>query len=276
MTANRSASIPRRWNLTSTVSARPVLEIEMAVDRPAAMLVARICDVKPDGSSGRSWLSLHNLTQLEDERNPQALEPGKRYKLRLKMDVRGYRFLKGHRVRLALSTSYWPIAWPSPEPVTLTVFTGATQLRLPKLVDRVTPEGWNPFGPPRAFPPPARSEIAPVKRARRVVKDVATNETRLIIEEENGAYRLDGIDWTVASSAREEYRIKDADPTTAGVEIALRWKFSRGEWNVATDIDTELTCDAENFYCRMSLKAREGAAEVFSRDWSWTMPRDHM
>lgn len=254
----------------------PEFEIEMAVDRPAAMLVARICDVKPDGSSGRAWLSLHNLTQLEDERNPTPLVPGKRYRFKLKMDVRGYRFLKGHKIRLALSTSYWPIAWPSPEPVTLTVFTGATKLNLPLLVDQVTPEGWQPFGPPRSYPPPARSEVAPVQRARRIVKDVAAGETRLIIEEQNGAYRLDGIDWTVASSAREEYRITDSDPTTAGVEIALRWKFSRGDWNVATEIDTELTSDTRNFYCRMSLRAREGEAEVFNRSWNWTMPRDHL
>jgi hypothetical protein len=254
----------------------PELEIELSVDRPAAFLVARICDVKPDGSSARAWLSLHNLTQIEDERNPVALVPGRRYRLRLKLDVRGYRFLKGHRIRLALSTSYWPIAWPSPEPVTITVHTGATRLHMPLLTTAMTPPDWQPFGPPRSYPPPARTEVAPVKRARRITKDAGTGETRLVIEEQNGAYRLDDIDWTVASSAREEYRITEADPTAAGVAIALRWKFSRGAWNVMTEIDTELTCDTTNLHCRMRLRALEGEAEVFCRDWSWTMPRDHL
>lgn len=254
----------------------PELEIELSVDRPAAFLVARICDVKPDGSSARAWLSLHNLTQIGDERNPVALVPGRRYRLRLKLDVRGYRFLKGHRIRLALSTSYWPIAWPSPEPVTITVHTGATGLHMPLLTTAMTPPDWQPFGPPRSYPPPARTEVAPVKRARRITKDVGTGETRLVIEEQNGAYRLDDIDWTVASSAREEYRITEANPTAAGVAIALRWKFSRGAWNVTTEIDTELTCDTTNLHCRMRLRALEGEAEVFCRDWSWTMPRDHL
>ena len=247
------------------------------------------CDECSDERKGKpvTGMTIIRNVKKEDDRwgGGDILDPndGKIYRVRLtpsadnkKMDVRGYRFLKGHKIRLALSTSYWPIAWPSPEPVTLTVFTGATKLSLPLLVDQVTPEGWQPFGPPRSYPPPARSEVAPVQRARRIVKDVAAGETRLIIEEQNGAYRLDGIDWTVASSAREEYRITDSDPTTAGVEIALRWKFSRGDWNVATEIDTELTSDIKNFHCRMSLRAREGEAEVFNRSWNWTMPRDHL
>jgi len=30
-----------------------------------------------------------------------------------------------------MSSAYWPIIWPSPEPVKLTIFTGASQLLLP-------------------------------------------------------------------------------------------------------------------------------------------------
>lgn len=40
-------------------------------------------------------------------------------------------FPPGHRVRLSLSTSYWPLAWPPPEPVTLTIHTGQSGLTLP-------------------------------------------------------------------------------------------------------------------------------------------------
>ena len=42
-----------------------------------------------------------------------------------------YSFAKGHRMRVAVSTTYWPLIWPSPEPVTLTLATGKSALALP-------------------------------------------------------------------------------------------------------------------------------------------------
>ncbi|HYF08992.1 MAG TPA: CocE/NonD family hydrolase, partial [Acetobacteraceae bacterium] len=254
----------------------PELEIDIEVDRPTAFLVSRLCDVKPDGTSVRVNLGIHNLAHLEDSRSPKALEPGRRHRVRLKLDVKGYRFKAGHRIRLALSTSYWPIVWPTPEPVTLTVHLGASRLHLPLLTGAVTPEGWAPFGPPRTGPLPARTEVAPVRRARRIETDVAARETVLTIEEENGAYRLDDIDWTVASSSRETYRISPDDPLRARVEIAIRWRFSRGDWSVSTAVDATLTHDREALHCRMRLTAQEGETPVFESDKSWSFPRNHL
>lgn len=254
----------------------PELEIELEVDRPTAFLISRICDVKPDGTSVRANLGIHNLAHLEDSRHPKVLEPGRRHRLRLKLDVRGYRFKAGHRIRLALSTTYWPLVWPAPEPVTITVHLGNSRLHLPMLTGAVTPEGWNPFGPPRSGPSPARTELAPVRRVRRIETDVAARETILVIEEENGTYRLDDIDWTVTSSARETYRISADDPLTARVDIALRWQFARGAWTVSTATDVTMTHDREALHCRIRLTAQEGGAQVFESDKSWSFPRDHL
>lgn len=254
----------------------PELEIEIEVDRPTAFLISRICDVKPDGTSVRVNLGIHNLAHREDSRNPTVLEPGKRHRLRLKLDVKGYRFKAGHRIRLALSTSYWPLVWPAPEPVTLTVHLGPSRLHLPLLTGVITPDGWAPFGPPRSGPLPARSEVAPVRRARRIETDVAARETVLTIEEENGAYRLDDIDWTVASSARETYRIAADDPLTARVDILLRWRFSRGDWAVSTETEVTMTHDRDALHCRVRLAAKEGEAQVFESDKHWAFARDHL
>lgn len=254
----------------------PELEVEIEVDRPTAFLISRICDVKPDGTSVRVNLGIHNLAHREDSRNPTVLEPGKRHRLRLKLDVKGYRFKAGHRIRLALSTSYWPLVWPAPEPVTLTVHLGPSRLHLPLLTGVVTPDGWTPFGPPRSGPLPARSEVAPVRRARRIETDVAARETVLTIEEENGAYRLDDIDWTVASSARETYRISADDPLRARVDILLRWRFSRGDWAVSTETEVTMTHDRDALHCRVRLAAKEGEAPVFESDKHWSFARDHL
>ena len=39
--------------------------------------------------------------------------------------------VKGHRLRVSLSPAYWPMMWPSPEPVTLTVYARKSSLHVP-------------------------------------------------------------------------------------------------------------------------------------------------
>ena len=45
---------------------------------------------------------------------PEPLVPGKRYRISMQMNDAAHRFAVGNRIRLALSTAYWPIVWPSP------------------------------------------------------------------------------------------------------------------------------------------------------------------
>ncbi len=251
----------------------PEIELDFEVDQPAANLVVRLCDVKPDGSSARVNLGIWNLCQVESDRNPVPLVPGKRYRMRLKLDVRGYRFLPGHRIRVAISTSYWPLVWPTAQPVTLTVHLGGSRFLLPRLQAAPRPAGWQPFGAPRTGVLPQRSETAPVRRRRRQETDIATGETVLTIEEDNGTYRLDELDWSVSSTAREVYRIRPDAPQSAAVDVSLRWGFARGDWKVGTEIDFRLTADGDAFTCAMRLRAHEGGETVFEREQVLPMPR---
>ena len=48
------------------------------------------------------------------------------------LDECGYRFLTGHRIRLSISTAYWPMIMPPPEAVTATISLGEhSSLSLP-------------------------------------------------------------------------------------------------------------------------------------------------
>ena len=45
--------------------------------------------------------------------------------MKIKMDDIAWRVPKGHKIRVSISTSYFPMMWPAPEPVTLTVYAGS-------------------------------------------------------------------------------------------------------------------------------------------------------
>ena len=83
------------------------------------MIAARLEDVAPDGSSTLVTYGLLNLTHRDGHEHPQALVPGRMYRVEIALNDIAQAFPAGHRIRLALATSHWPIAWPSPEMATL-------------------------------------------------------------------------------------------------------------------------------------------------------------
>ncbi|HKL78580.1 MAG TPA: CocE/NonD family hydrolase, partial [Gammaproteobacteria bacterium] len=109
----------------------PELVVEVASDRPVAMIAARLSDVAPDDKATRVTYGLLNLTHRDGHESPQALEPGQPYRVRVPLNHVAQSFPAGHRLRLSLSTSYWPLAWPPPEPVQLTLQTGVSEFVLP-------------------------------------------------------------------------------------------------------------------------------------------------
>src|SRR5690606_21767704 len=154
----------------------PVLELEVASDRPVALLAARLCDVAPDGSSLRVSYGLLNLCQRDSREAPEPLEPGRPYRVTLQLNDLAHAFAAGHRIRLALSSSYWPIAWPSPEPATLTVRTGISTLTLPARPPRPEDDALREFEPPEAAPGTPHTKLRRMPMRRSIEIDLTTNE----------------------------------------------------------------------------------------------------
>jgi uncharacterized protein len=103
---------------------QPAVELEFAVDKPVASVAIRLNDVWPTGEVTRITYHLQNLCMRESRETPQLLVPGHRYKMKIKLDDIAWRVPKGHKIRVSISTTYFPMMWPAPEPVTLTVYAG--------------------------------------------------------------------------------------------------------------------------------------------------------
>src|SRR5262249_35970953 len=99
----------------------PRVVLTVAADRPQAMVAVRLCDVAPDGASLRVTYGLLNLARREGGR---PVVPGEPMGVEIALNPIAHRFPAGHRLRVAISTGYWPLAWPAPEPVTLSVSHG--------------------------------------------------------------------------------------------------------------------------------------------------------
>ena len=95
------------------------------------MVAVRLNDIAPDGTSSRITYGLLNLSQREDREQARAMVPGEEVEVRVPLNDCAHAFPAGHRIRIALSTSYFPIAWTAPAPFTLSVRSGVSTLVLP-------------------------------------------------------------------------------------------------------------------------------------------------
>ncbi|GAB0113544.1 CocE/NonD family hydrolase [Acidisoma sp. C75] len=250
-----------------------VLDLEIAVDQPQALICVRLCDVSPTGGSLRVSYGLLNLTHRNGHEVPEPLEPGRRYTVRLHLNHAAHSFAPGHRLRIALSTSYWPIVWPSPQATTLSLFTGRSSVVLPKRLPRPTDDSIT-FPSPEAAAPQERRWISRGQDSRRVLRDAATGETVVEVTGDTGLSAIEPHGLETQQINREIYRISARDPLSATVDISYTMRVGRGEWQTRTESRTVMRATKDNFLLEAQLDAFEGETRVFCRSWSRQVPRD--
>jgi uncharacterized protein len=255
---------------------QPVVELELSANQPQAMVAVRLSDIAPDGTVTLVTFGLLNLSHRAGHAEPTPVQPGERYSVSVRLNHVAQRFSQGNRIRLAISSSYWPLAWPSPAPVTLTIYPGGSRLLLPSRPVRESDADLRELGEPRAAPGLTTTLLVPAHREWTVLFNLATNEATLQVIDNDGCWRLDDLDLTIGYDVSERYTSANDDYATLRGEVVNRRHFERGEWRVTTDTRTLLTATATHFHLNATVDAYEGDERVFSRTWSETIPRDNI
>jgi hypothetical protein len=259
------------------VLGHPRLRLRIAADRPLAFVVARLCDVSRDGTSTLLSRGALNLAHRDGHDVPTPLEPGQAVDVEVELDALGQAVAAGNRLRLAISSTYWPWLWPSPEPVELTIVAGpASWLELP-VRPLGTDDGPPPsFGGPRTAPSLAVEDEVTVPAFHRLQRDLVTGEVVMELNQD-GDKRMtlpDGL--TLIEDNRDRFEIVEGDPLSASVTSVRRLRLERGSWRIDVRTTSSMTSDAERFRLFDRLEAREGDDLVFERTWERDVPRDHV
>ena len=252
----------------------PIVELDLMANKPVAMVAIRLSDIAPDDKATRVTYGLLNLTHRESREHPEHLDPTIQYKVPITLNHIAQVFPKDHRVRIAISTSYWPLAWPPPEPVRLTIFTGSSFLNLPIRSPQVIDTQLTSFGEPEGASPLSRTLIEPERHNWRVIRDLAQDESTLEVVNDKGVYRLNDIDLEVQNKTMEWYTYRVDDFESVRGETQCTRGFHRGNWTVKTVTKIVLTSSATHFHILADLDAYEGDKRVYCQSWDRTIPRD--
>ena len=250
----------------------PRVTLTLRADRPQAQIAVRLNHVHPDGASTRITYGVLNLSHRESAAEPRTLVPGEATTVTLNLDHIAYRVPKGHRLRIAISTAYWPLIWPAPEATTLDLSGG--ELALP-----VRPGG---AGDEYTFPPPdaeAEWETETLREAshiRRTEIDQTTGTVTLVIEDDFGERR--DLDHGLISGgvARERWSIHPDDPLSAHGWCHWTEEMERDGIRLRTETSCEMTSDATHFHLSARLQAFENDETVHDRRLSESIARDHL
>ncbi|WP_308366561.1 MULTISPECIES: CocE/NonD family hydrolase [unclassified Microbulbifer] len=250
------------------------LELELAADRPVAMLAVRLSDVAPDDKATRVTYGLLNLTHREGSEAPRPLEPGRRYRIRMELNNIGHSFPSGNRLRLSISTSYFPLAWPAPEPARLTIFTGVSRLVLPERPRRDAEDQAIAFPPPEGARPLATRRVQAGQHKWRVIRDLETDISTLEVINDDGVVHIESVDLEMQRKALEWYSYRGYDYTSPRGETLWEWGYRRGDWEIRTVTHTVLDSTPSHFCIHAALDAYEGKKRVYSDNWDVKIPRD--
>jgi len=249
------------------------LALTITAQSTHGFVIARLCDVAPNGASTRIAHGVLNLHHRSDP--PVPLEPGAQIAVSLTLDQMAYRLAPGHTLRLALSNSYWPFVWPSPHANALTLTKGAVSLP----VHNGDAQGVT-FAPPAPVAPSRLVPLTPSSATREHRIDQITGAERIVICDDSGITRNPDHGLETRTKMVEDWSIHPEDPLCAACTITWEQSFSRGDWSVKTWVEATQTGDARHLSLSGTLTAEitdaDEAPEIITRNFNAHVARKHV
>lgn len=252
----------------------PVAELRLRVNEPIAQIAVRLSDVGEDGKATRVTYGVLNLCHRNSHVDPEPMPADQWVTVRVPLDHLAQSFPPGHRIRLALSTSYWPLIWTPPQPVRMELDPGGCTLEVLVRPPRPEHDALLPvFEAAESAPPPESTEVEEGEDNWVITRDLARDESILHVVEDAGTVRIEELDLEIERSSEEWYRTCGDDFTSPSSEALHVRGLRRGDWHVRTETRTRLWCDETHFYIHATLDAWEGDRRVYAGSWDETLPR---
>jgi hypothetical protein len=242
-----------------------------------ATAVVRLADVAPDGTSAQVTAGILNLTHRRSHTEPEPLEPGRVEEVRVLLRGAGYRFAPGHRIRVSIASSAWPVVWPSPFPAELELHGGGTTPS--RLILPVVPAAGGPGDvPPPAFKttPPDVADVSLGGSADEprweILEDVIDGSVTVTIHDGGSDALHDGRRLYAAETIWLTARNDDPARTLLDADVVYRW------WELDHTIEIRArstqASDATAFDLSVDLEVDLDGASFFARRWEERIPRD--
>lgn len=253
----------------------PKVRLRISADASLAHWIARLEDVNPNGTVSLVTGALLNGSQRQSRLKPEPLVPGRVYDLEFDLHFTTWTFKPGHRVRLAISNSLFPMIWPTPGPMITTLFMGDenTSLELPVVpqIKRKEP----------AFRPPEPREERPDARSlggdswpqgRYEKKQDPWKGITSVEWIGSSDYEIRGRKYSV--SERNYYETNEERPAGSAFHGKASHRLELNGRTVGLFTTLDVLSDEKYFHVVFKREIFENDKLVRQREWQETIPRN--
>jgi len=242
----------------------------VSLDKSCGQIIVRLNDVRPDGKIVHIAVGILNLTHHKSHETPQELSPNEPFDIEFALDQMAYRIPAGHKLRVAVSTAWFPGVWPSPENTTLSLQNASIEL---PVRETLSGNEWR-FEEPIGAPEWEVENLRPAKYTKNIVKNDDAGETVTTILSDFGENR--DLDHGLISGGwtREILSVKQNDPLSASHKLEYEKTGGRPGQMYRTRTDAEFTSDANFFYPKATLKCWLNDDLIFEKSWNDKIQRD--
>jgi putative CocE/NonD family hydrolase len=256
----------------------PKMILNVSADAPYANWFARLSDVAPDGTVTFITGAGFNGTHRESAKHPKILQRGEKFPLEIEMHFTSWTFPAGHRIRLSISNSQWPMFWPSRSPVTTSLYLGGndpTRLLLPVIpyADRPAPQFVNPIPEPQmnGFETLDAGNISGYGEIGTIEKNTATGNTKIQAPNTGG----DRYPWgTERYTEMITHETNDEHPEKTSMLGKHRMTVELKERTLIWEAELSFRSDSEHFYYTYTRRLFENKKLIREKTWEDTIPRD--
>jgi len=256
------------------VLGNPKIKVNLTADQLPTTLVVRLSDVHADGSVARVCYAIKNLILNQNGEKAEQPDINKPLSVALDFPNTAYRFAKGHQIRIAISSSYWPIIWPSPTAAKLTLNLTNSAFSLPVRKQTTSNNEVNFIAPLNPEELPTNHEVIAAPQLERWLEtnpDAGQHGTHWR-QPFYCVYHPD-INLRFGFEIDARHEINFDDPNSAVSHFQYTLYFSRDDWEVRVTSSAECRSSTTNFHLQGNLEIIENDKTIFKRQWTPTVPR---
>jgi len=254
----------------------PKAVLQVSSSAPLADWFVRLSDVAPDGTVTLITGAGQSGAQRDSAANPGDLEPDHKYELPIELHVTSWVFPAAHRIRLAISNALWPMIWPTPYPMTTSLWLGGlntSRLELPLVP--LEPPARSHFAVPEKETPLAgvtsEGDTWPPQDWT-VTRDVLAGSTRVAWSGNDSSKYPWG---KLKDHEQMSYVVADAKPAVSEVHGEGSTTVELPGRTLVWSVVLNLRSDAQNFYYHFERHLTENGKPLRDKTWEETIPRDH-
>ncbi|GAA3309810.1 CocE/NonD family hydrolase [Arthrobacter ramosus] len=251
------------------------LRLRVNSSTPRANVIARLCDVGPDGSSTLITRGAINLARRNGMDKAEELIPGQFVEAEIEFTSMSWQVPAGHRLRLALATTYWPWIWPHGEQGFVTVDAGQSVLTLDDLDPAAIGKRDVAFEEAEQAPGlDIRPGAVLAARPEREVRYEPQSESwTLTVDPNYGGNRIypDGLSF--GEEALERYSISGNDPLTARAESMWNVSLQREDWGVRIETHATVTASKDHYVLHNEVKTFKDEQLFFEKTFEKRISR---